>query len=250
MSVKQRIAERVDKWTWYQLAAATIAVIGIPMATLVSGSEAIPALANPGLWSTIALITVFAAVVAVGVWVDWSKSRTSDPWLQRSIGIGVIGGGCVGNILLPLFGFLLGVVGGALLGLVFGGVICQVRFVVFSRTNSNLVKDRAAQLIVLGSTLLVCGATYRWFAPHFDDPVSKYVSKGEFVRMYASEIVWPAVLFVAYILIAGPPTVDHPLSGVVSNRKLALLKALLVVAIVSSFVIGIYWLGDNFPHPD
>jgi hypothetical protein len=250
MTLKQRIGQRVDKWTWYQLGAATIAVIGFPIVLLVVGPDFIPIFSNPGVWSTIALLTIFEAVLGVGVWVDWSKSRTNDPWLQRGVGIGVTAGGCIGNIYLPLFGFLLGAVAGALLGLVGGGAICVVRFAISRRTNSKSAQDRTAQLIVLGSTLVACLASLKWVAPHFDDPASKYLSNGEFERMYASEILWPALLFVSYILIAGPPTPEHPLSGEVTKRKLVVLKALLALAVVSSFLIGIYWLADNFPHPD
>jgi cation transport ATPase len=89
-----------------------------------------------------------------------------------------------------------------------------------------------------------------YFRGHFDDPVSKYTSKGEAQRMFLSMGLWPAVLLVVYVVVAGPPTTLRALLGDTSRWRRAMAGTLIVVAMVSSFYIGAYWLADNFPHPD
>jgi hypothetical protein len=249
MTLKQRIAERVDKWTWYRLAAFTITAIGLPLAMLTIGPNVIPILGNPATWSAIALFLIFESVLAVGVWVDWSRSRTNDPWLQRSVGVGLVAGGCVGNSWFPIFGLLPGLVVGAVIGLVAGGALCFARVIAQKRSIASNSLDLATRAVVFGGVATVLLATYQWFVPGANASTSGQTSHGDFIRTFLLRALWPSALFVMYLLMAATPTVEHPVAGRVSKRRLVLLYLLLVVAVVSSFVIGASRLLPTLPTP-
>jgi hypothetical protein len=125
--------------------------------------------------------------------------------VRRGLGAGAVFGGCFENTFSPIFGTLPGVLDGTLIG-GFGGLIVASSIRLQRRrglVNPALV-ERSAKTVSFGLIALGLLFGYWYFGRNFDAPVSKYVSKGEYVRMFYSDVVWPTVVLVVYLLLAGP----------------------------------------------
>jgi hypothetical protein len=184
---------------------------------------------------------------------SWAKSKTMNvhPWIRRGLFAGIVFGGCFGNLLFPIFGsvpglFVGGVVGGSGSTVVMGfAKYCQRRHPDDNRLLVRSTKTVSIALIALG----VLGG-FAFYNANFDTPVSKHVSNGDTVRIFFSNVMWPGLLLVVYIVLAGPPSAYDPLFGETSNLRRHLIQLLISFSALSSIFIGSYWLSNNFPHPD
>jgi hypothetical protein len=170
------------------------------------------------------------------------------PWVRRGLGAGAIFGGCFENTFSPIFGTLPGVLEGTLIG-GFGGLIVASSIRLQQRRGllDPALIERRAKTVSFGLVALGLLFGYWYLGRNFDAPVSRYVSKGEYVRMFYSDVVWPTVVLVVYLLLAGPPSHVHPIVGETSKRRRVAIQILIVVAALSSIYIGVHY---NFPHPD
>jgi hypothetical protein len=141
------------------------------------------------------------------------------------------------------------VVAGPIVGLV-GGAIVTFVGERFFRAADGTTSHRNSQILAMAVVLLSGVGLLIWFAPYFDDLPSKYVSKGEYLRQYLSVVVWPVILLVVYLGIAGQPSLRHPVLGEGTKPRHMAVRFLIAVALFSSLYIGAYWMADNFPHPD
>jgi hypothetical protein len=168
--------------------------------------------------------------------------------MRRSIMAGFVFGACFGNLCFPILGMFAGMIAGPIIGLV-GGVVVAFFSSRFSHGVEVKTRHRRSQELGMSVVLLAGLGLLAWFAPHFDDLPSKYVSKGEYFRMYLSMVAWPVILLLVYLGIAGAPSLEHPVLGEGAKARRMIVCVLIAIAFASSLYIGAYWAADNFPHP-
>jgi hypothetical protein len=198
------------------------------------------------LWPLIILTSVVAVVL---LWRRWLRSNLSHVWIRRSVLAGFVFGACFGNVAFPILGMLIGVITGPIIGLA-GGVLVAFLGSYFFQGVDVKTGHRRSQVLGMGVVMLAGLGLLAWFAPHFDDLPSKYVSNGEYIRMYLSMVAWPAILLLAYLGIAGVPSLEHPVLGEGTKARRMTVCVLIAIAFASSLYIGAYWAADNFPHPN
>jgi multisubunit Na+/H+ antiporter MnhB subunit len=203
------------------------------------------------IWVNLVL-PIFAIFFAIR---RWRRRRGTTfylhPWVERGVVAGAVFGGCFANTFAPIWGIAQGVVLGTLTGGL-GGVVVASSMRLQQRRGLVDPKflERSATAISLGLIALGLLFGFWYFGRNFDAPVSKYVSEGEYVRMFYSDVVWPTVLLAIYLLLAGPPSSDHCLVGETSKGRRVAIQVLILLAALSSIYIGGYWLSDNFRGRD
>jgi hypothetical protein len=201
--------------------------------------------------STVALVLLLPTL---GIYLSLRRRLQEDAtavqlWTRRGLVAGAVFGGCFGNTFLPLFGTIPGLLIGTFIGGLGGFIVALLTQQQTQRMDPELI-DRVAKIMSLALIALGMLAGLWFFGRNFDAPVSKYVSKGEYLWLFCSNVLWPGFLLVLYVLLAGPPSSNHPLVGETSKGRRVAIQALVVLSALSSIYIGMFWVADNFPHPD
>ncbi len=236
------------RWSWLVLVAASVCLLAIPFVAFLVLPKLSRGLERKilTLWPFIVAVVVMLVVM---LWRRWFGLNLHHVWLKHSVFAGFVFGACFGNLAFPILGMIMGMAVGPIVGLVGGTIVSCIAQVLQRgmgwRENHRQYQALSVLLVLLGAIGLLL-----WFAPHFDDLPSKYISKGEYLRRYLSLVGWPVLLLLTYVGIAAEPSSRHPILGDGSRARRTALYALIGIAFFSSLYIGGYWLSDSFPHPD
>jgi hypothetical protein len=138
---------------------------------------------------------------------------------------------------------VLGALSGVSVGFVVGGLGSLIVLVRVQSVHPDIA-ERTAKAMSIALIVLAVLAGLASYAPRFDDPASKYVSKGEYLHSFLWTVLLPGVILVAYVLVAGPPTKDDWLTGETSRSRRWLVRGLIALAALSS----LYFFLKNIPH--